>query len=164
MLEADLSIFVYFYPKSLFFLRLKLKSMLEMSKIFDNFGIKKVVFLIFSRFFMIWFGIVRALFLDLKDLLKGIFSARKVNNWPQKLRIYVKFCTSGRVILDHYSGHKSHFLDFFKVICEFFMSCLRIIFGLQRPTLGISSARKIDKYTRKYKCLIIFTSDRVVFK
>ena len=49
---------------------------------FDHFGVQKVVFWTFGKLFWSWSRIVRALFLDLKGPLLGVFSARKVDIWP----------------------------------------------------------------------------------
>ena len=43
-------------------------------------GVKKVVFWTFGKLFWSCSGFVRALFLDLKGPLLGVFSARKVDN------------------------------------------------------------------------------------
>ena len=45
---------------------------------FDHFGLKKVDFWTFSKLFKSCSGVVRALFLDLKGPLLGVFSAQKV--------------------------------------------------------------------------------------
>ena len=36
-----------------------------------------------------------------------------------------------------FDGRKIRFLDFFKVVLELFKKCLRIVFGVKRPFLGV---------------------------
>ena len=43
-------------------------------------GVEKVIFWTFSKLFWSCLGSIRALFLDLKGPLLGVFSARKVDN------------------------------------------------------------------------------------
>ena len=47
---------------------------------------------------------------------------------------YNPLLTSERIILDHFGGRKNRFLEFFKVVLEFFRKCLSIVLGLNRTT------------------------------
>ena len=53
-------------------------------------GVKKVVFLTFSKFFLSCLESVWALFSALKGPLLGVFSAPKVDKWPLKSKFSVK--------------------------------------------------------------------------
>ena len=70
LLEADFLIFVHFYPKYIFFSRAKLKSVLEMSIIFDLFWGQKTRFL---DFFKVVLELFKNLLSILFELIRPIF-------------------------------------------------------------------------------------------
>ena len=95
---------------------------------FDNFWVKKPVFWTFWKLVWSCSGVVWGLFLALKGLLLGVFSGRKVDKWPLKLKFRRKFWLSERVILRLFWGQKITFLEFSKVLLELFKSSLGIVF------------------------------------
>ena len=68
-------------------------------------GVKKIVFLTFSKLFWYSLGNLWTLFLDLKCLFFGVFSARKVDRCPQKWDFMSKF-GPWLVIFEHFGGFR----------------------------------------------------------
>ena len=106
---------------------------------FDHFGLKKVNFWTFSKLFESCSGVVRALFLDLKGPLLGVFQLKRFINDLEKRNFWSNFCrfwSFQGVIFDHFWDKKSDFWDFFKVVSESFRKYLGIVFGLKVPNFG----------------------------
>ena len=107
-------------------------------------GVKKVDFWTFSKLFWTCLGSVWALFSASKSLLLVVFSGLKVDNWPWKLRFWVKIL----LILVNLRGEfwpfwrlKSRFLHFFKVVLDLFRKCLGFVFGVKRPIFVLFTTR-----------------------
>ena len=76
----------------------------------------------------------------------GVFSAPKVDKWPQKSKFLVKNWPIYGISEGHFWpfwGLKSSFLEFSKVVLELFRKCLGIVFGLKGPIFGYSKSESL---------------------
>ena len=70
---------------------------------------------------------------------EGYFQLQRLINDPENQDFRSNICSFWRflcVFFDNFGGRKSRFLDFFKVLLEFFREGLGIILRLKTPTIG----------------------------